>query len=47
MELQEGFKKEKATVRLLEGFKRKKKIHALLVLIEEVESKKTTQNMRS
>ena len=42
MKLQEGFKKKKATMRLLEGFKRKNKIHTLPVLIEEVESKRTT-----
>ena len=42
MKLLEGFKRKKVVVRPLKGFKRKKKIHALLVLIEEVESKKTT-----
>ena len=42
MKLQEGFKKEKAAVRPLEGFKRKKKPHALPILMEEVKSKKTT-----
>ena len=42
MKLQEGFKEEKVAVRPLEGFKRKNKIHALLILIEEVESNKTT-----
>ena len=42
MKLLKGFKKKKVAVRPLEGFKRKKKIHALHVLIEEVERKETT-----
>ena len=41
MNLREGFKKEKAAVRPLEGFKKKNKIHALPILIEEVKSKNT------
>ena len=42
LKLQEGFKEEKAAIRPLEGFKRKKKMHEFLVLIEEVGSNNTT-----
>ena len=45
MKLQEGFKEDKAAVRPLEGFRRKKKMHALIFLIEEVEIKETTLSM--
>ena len=39
MKLLEDFKKEKVAVRPLEGFKKQKKMHALPILIEEVERK--------
>ena len=42
MKLQEGFKEDRVAVRPLEGFKKQKKMHALLVLIEELKSKETT-----
>ena len=42
MKLQEGFKEERDAVRPLEGFRRKKKMYALPVIIEEFEIKDTT-----
>lgn len=42
LKLQKGFKEENAAVRPLEGFRRKKEMHALPVLIEEVERNETT-----